>query len=287
MIPLGVLGAATPRTSGPPVSIYLDDLATSPGLAFGIKKLISTATVAIRVRRDSDNTTLDVGFSGDDLDVAALMAFVGSGSGYVARIFDQAGTGAHFNPPAGSSIYQPRIVNAGMFDDRAVWDAINDCLQTINIVFGTSRVWVFAQWEQATDANVRVLLELADNYSNNDNRFAIYTYATQGQMLCAMGTAGKRVHSFPNAAGMGVWTYLFDKAATGSDQIKAWRDGVALTPTLVANTDVTGTFETNVLNLGARNGAASLFSALKARSVVIYKDDVSAIRGDIEAVLAA
>lgn len=286
MIPLGILAAAK-AFGTPPASVYLDDLAVLPGVAYGIKKLISTATLAIRVRRSSDDATLDVGFSGNELDVASLMAFVGSGSGYVARIYNQVFPSAHFNPPAGVSIYQPRIVNAGVFDDKAVFDAINDCLQTTNIVFGASLVWVFAEWEQATDANVRVLLELSENYSANDNRFNIYTYATQGQMLCAMGTGGKRIHSFPNAAGMGVWSYLFDKSATGSNQIKAWRDGVALTPTLVANTDVTGTFETNVLNIGARNGAASFFSSMKARSLVLYSQDVSAIRGDIEAVLAA
>ena len=42
-----------------------------------------------------------------------------------------------------------------------------------------------------------------------------------------------------NDAGMALWTYIFNKSASGSGQIVSWRDGVSLTPTTVATTDVT------------------------------------------------
>ena len=55
-------------TSG--VTGYLvDDY--SPTVAYSLRKLSSSATNAIRVRRSSDNTEQDIGFSGDNLDTTS------------------------------------------------------------------------------------------------------------------------------------------------------------------------------------------------------------------------
>lgn len=43
--------------------------------AYGLRKLKSTADKAIRVRRSSDNTEVDIGYAGKDLDTAALTGF--------------------------------------------------------------------------------------------------------------------------------------------------------------------------------------------------------------------
>jgi hypothetical protein len=49
---------------------------------------------AIEVRRSSDNTTAIIGFAASgELDVDALLKFVGDGSGYVKTWYDQSGTG--------------------------------------------------------------------------------------------------------------------------------------------------------------------------------------------------
>ena len=44
---------------------------------------------AIRVRRSSDNSELDIGFLNDELNVSDLLSFVGVGDGFVTTIFDQ------------------------------------------------------------------------------------------------------------------------------------------------------------------------------------------------------
>jgi len=47
---------------------------------------------AIRVRRSSDNTELDIGFVNGVLDIASLLDFVGSVNGFVFIIYDQVGS---------------------------------------------------------------------------------------------------------------------------------------------------------------------------------------------------
>jgi hypothetical protein len=83
---------------------------------YSVRKLNSCYSgYAMTIRRSSDNTTQDIGFTaGGDLDQTALLAFVGAGSGYVAKWYDQSG----FNNDAAqaTTTNQPRIVNAGVID---------------------------------------------------------------------------------------------------------------------------------------------------------------------------
>lgn len=89
---------------------------TTPFRAHSLRRLSSLYLGdAIRVRRSSDNTEANIGFTTDgDLDVSALTAFVGAESGFVTTFFDQSGFGRHFSVAASGN--QPRIVNAGTTD---------------------------------------------------------------------------------------------------------------------------------------------------------------------------
>lgn len=87
---------------------------------FSTRKLYSGYTgSAVKVRRSSDDTEQDIGFdSNGDLDEPALLAFVGSGEGYVAALYNQAGN-LHPAIAAANDLTQstlsrqPRIVSAG------------------------------------------------------------------------------------------------------------------------------------------------------------------------------
>lgn len=100
---------------------------TYPGATgFSLRKLRDGLTKAIRVRRDSDDTELDIGFDGSDLlDQAALLSFVGAGNGYVSVWYNQA-TGADEGNPADpmhavqtTLTKQPLIVSAGVVETTA------------------------------------------------------------------------------------------------------------------------------------------------------------------------
>lgn len=99
--------------------------------AFGTALLVSAYTgPCVRVRRSSDNAQADFGFVGRWLDVAAIRAFVGTGSGYFATWYDQSGNGRHATQATTAN--QPRIIDAGKIElgpggkPAALWDGVSD-----------------------------------------------------------------------------------------------------------------------------------------------------------------
>lgn len=96
-----------------------DRTTTASRSLYGLTKLRSAYTgAAITVRRSSDNATSNIGFTASgELDVGALLTFVGSNSGFVTTWFDQSTNG--FNQTQGTTGLQPRIVNAGIVDRLA------------------------------------------------------------------------------------------------------------------------------------------------------------------------
>lgn len=102
-----------PSSGGAPPGLILDSL--TAGAAYSTRKLRTAyAGSAIRVRRSSDNLEADIGFSGNDLDTAALTAHVGANSGFVVTWYDQTTNGRNITQATAGS--QPRIVNAGTID---------------------------------------------------------------------------------------------------------------------------------------------------------------------------
>ncbi len=102
--------------------------------AFSLRKLRAGYTGnCIKVRRSSDNTTQDIGFSGTDLDAAALLTFCGGGDGFVHTWFDQSTAGR--NAVNTSTGEQPQIVNSGSViqvngKPAVEFDGSNDTLLT-------------------------------------------------------------------------------------------------------------------------------------------------------------
>jgi hypothetical protein len=105
---------ATPAGS----SLLLDGgLSTSAARAYSLRKLRTAyAGAAIRVRRDNDNAEADIGFSGNDLDTAALATHVGANSGFIAKWYDQSGNGDDVVQATTGD--QPRIRLTGTTDTR-------------------------------------------------------------------------------------------------------------------------------------------------------------------------
>lgn len=106
---------------------YLLDQYSGAAAAYSLRKLdCDYAGSAIRVRRSSDNTEQDIGFtSAGDLDTATLKTFVGTGgsdNGYVVTWYDQSGNGS--NVTQSTSGNQPRIVNAGVVERKGTKPAV-------------------------------------------------------------------------------------------------------------------------------------------------------------------
>ena len=90
------------------------DTYTGAAVGYSLRRLKSTATNAIRVRRSSDNTEQNIGFTAGELDTSSLLAFVGTGgtdNGYIRTFFDQSGNSNDATQTATGS--QPQIVSSG------------------------------------------------------------------------------------------------------------------------------------------------------------------------------
>jgi len=90
----------------------LDLIPVVAASAYSLRRLSRSWTgAAIRVRRSSDNAEIDIGFIREGLDVVALLAFVGTGNGFVVIWYDQSGNNRNVTQVTASN--QPRIVQAG------------------------------------------------------------------------------------------------------------------------------------------------------------------------------
>ena len=86
----------------------------APLVAYGLRKLVSGYSGdCIEVRRDSDDTTDDIGFDAQgNLDISALETFVGSGNtGTIKTWYDQSGN--ERNLAQSGNLKQPVIVSSG------------------------------------------------------------------------------------------------------------------------------------------------------------------------------
>ena len=113
-----------------------DALTTAPRAIYSLRKWrIAYSGAAVRVRRSSDNTETDIAFTADGmLDSAALLAFVGSGSGYVKTWYDQSGNGYHLTQTTTTA--QPRIVNAGVYDGAVRFTASGNQALVASATYG-------------------------------------------------------------------------------------------------------------------------------------------------------
>jgi hypothetical protein len=98
--------------------LALDQISTPAAAAYSLRKLRTAYTGnAIRVRRSSDNTEADIGFTATgELNTATLLAFVGTGNGFVTTWYDQSGNGR--NAAQTTAGAQPRIVSNGAIETQ-------------------------------------------------------------------------------------------------------------------------------------------------------------------------
>ena len=88
------------------------DTYTGAAAAYSLRRLsISYTDNAIRVRRASDNTEQDIGFSGENLDIASLQSFCSGTDGFVTTWYDQSGNAKDATQT--TAVNQPKIVSSG------------------------------------------------------------------------------------------------------------------------------------------------------------------------------
>lgn len=284
MIPtlqLGQLGLSRPSSV-----VYLDELAVTPRAAWGLRKLIRGATQCIRVRRSSDSTESDIGFSGDALDVSALLTFCGAGSGYIRTIYDQTGNGEdYYQTVAGA---QPRIVNSGSYDGAIKWDGSTSSMAIVTLTTGGQYFGFYLRGLLYTPGSTKVLGEITDNYNNYAQTVSLQVTTTKFYPSMRNGTGSNvRQNEFdiPITSVSGVMSLLLDRATTGTGEIRCYQYGSEMTATPTLTVEQTGNFRSDNWFLGSRNNASN-FMQLDLFTHAIYAADSSAYRDQIERILA-
>jgi hypothetical protein len=140
---------------------YFSDLFGMPDAAYSLRKLTPSVTNCVRVRRSSDNAEQDIGFVANvpnsPIDETALLAFVGSGNGFVVRAYNHNTLGTDFEETTAS--VQPRIVNAGVVEKESgfasIFYAAGNRIQN-NSIAGNSSISIFRI--QSNSKTVHILL---------------------------------------------------------------------------------------------------------------------------------
>lgn len=196
--------------------------------AYSLRKLSSTYNgSAIRVRRSSDNTELDIGFTGVELNTSELLAFCGAGSGFVETWYDQSGNG--YDATQLTAAYQPQVVSSGSVNFRNAKPAL--------------------QFDGSNDAMV-----YQDNGALNAVRTGSFTYigvVTNTRTSNLLWDAALHFGT-NNTDGQGTLGMQF----TGSEQIIAFHNSW-LTPTNAASINISSILTDQLLIFQTRNGAGT------------------------------
>lgn len=266
-------------------SFGLDGYVTNLWGAFSIAKLLSSATDALTAVNTTSSASATIGFSGSALDTAALATLAGSDSCVVSAFINQQGTTAR-NFGQATAANRPRIVNAGVYDGKLVFDGTNDAMSSGAASGTPTGFTVFFRGTQRT-TTTQILLEHSTNYNSNASMVAYYD---AGSMSVGVHNAGAPVARsdfagmFPNA---NVHAWRGDRTGPGGGSVNTtalFVNGTRQTRT--GNGDsgtITGSYTAQTWYLGGR-AATSLFASIDLHTLLIYESAVS--DADIAAISA-
>lgn len=135
---------------------------------------------AMQVQRSIDNTTMDIGFVGDDIDEESMITFMGAGDLFVSIHYDRSGNGNHISNVIGS---RPIIGKAGTLlkieNKVAIYHtggtqyleaSVDINIGKVNTIFGVVQFNAFDREFVGGDANMYLIYQnatISNTYSNN------------------------------------------------------------------------------------------------------------------------
>ena len=241
------------------------------------KRITAYAGSSVRVRRSNDNLEADIGFNADGmLNTTALATHVGSNSGYVVKFYDQSGGLRDFSHATAAN--QPRIVNAGTYDGKLVFDGTANGLATASSSGTPSAFTALLNAKLRSSASVCVILEQSSNYNSNDAAVMFADPSTGANVNVHGGSPTPSYYAVSTFTGAypnnNVQCYRVDRAqSSGANQAVFFIDGVKQTRTGSAGETSplpSGNYTANPWYLGAR-ATSSLFSPIDVFDLVIYE----------------
>lgn len=222
----------------------------------------------VTVRRASDNGTQNIGFDGQDLDIAALEAFCSGTDGFVTTWFDQSGNAN--NAVQTTASLQPKIfdsINGVILENgkpAIEFDGVDDTLQ----------------YDFTPDEVQPFTVFYIRRYRNTSSTYVGLAVDSASSTGYAEISNSSEFRSFYGA-------YLVDGASNTNQGIwYSLGNGANSEIGLDSAAVITGNAGANGLELLSIGSAAGAFSApINAQSVIIYPDNQSSNRTGIETAL--
>lgn len=238
--------------------------------AYSVNKLRSTAGSAFRIRRSSDNAEQDIGFSGSSADGTAAASFAGAGSAFIRSLLDQSGNSNHFGQSTLAN--QPRIVNAGAYDGKLIFDGSNDGLVSSTTSGSVSALTIYIRGGLRALTTLQVFFEQSTDFGANLDTVAAYYDNGIGRVTAYINRSPPaNTNNYTAYLNNNLHAYVFDPSQTTTSKIRQYVNGALQAPDSSPNAGSNeGTLASFNYYLGARNGGASFPSSLDLESLVIY-----------------
>lgn len=250
----------------------------------------------LRVRRDSDNAEQDIGFSGQDIDEAAIASFCSGANCFVKTWYDQSGNGNDLTQATAAN--QPKIYDSStgiIYQDGITaldFNGSSNYLQFLGTLSFSNYINFFGSVKYDVASNNDAWIGISDNaYSASDHWLLIRTNITGIAYITTTLNAGD-----PNGRVITTTTSAAIPSSTTFVSAQYETDGSNVSLTLYVNGALDETASNTVtptysfsqidydLSVGSaiNNGSPILHADIKTQFVVIFNSDQSANRTAIE-----
>jgi len=264
--------------------VPLLDIYGSAAAAYSVRKLRTAYTGnAIRVRRSSDNTEQDIGFSANALDTTSLTSFCSGTNGYVVTWYDQSGNGR--NVIQSTATAQPQIVSAGSVllknsKPCITWDTTDSLLLT-GLSLSNANASIFTVVEQTTENSNGGIVQLMPTVGQSD-------YTTATCLMLETSSALNRMAFLNNFAnfeifetGTGPTPYALRTAIRTLSFAQIWKNTVSQSSVTASLSSGTSTgILLGQRYLGSLSNSLGLNGPMQ--EIIIYLTDQSSNKSGIE-----
>ena len=245
----------------------IDAVGASASVAYGLRKLRNAYSGSgVRVRRVSDNAEQDIGFSGEALDWASAISFMGGSSLTVKTWYDQSGNGK--DATQATTANQPVLDTTNFEVD---FDGTNDSLVTSSNVdlSGTNKASFYLISRSSNVAAQNTHFQ--HNAPGTGQTIGVYHETSAALKVRQQNNANDHIDTFAGFTNGGFYRMVsgtFNRDLAGVDRTKSRTNRVS-------NTDITdgsvgtGNFASATLGIGA-TPAGVLFLNGSIKELIIF-----------------